>query len=68
MADLDPLIAHLRRRREDLGLSQATVARLAGVSIHAIADAECGRSGSTLNTLRGWTFALGLELDVREVS
>ena len=60
---LGRLGAGLRRVREERRLSQADVARLAGVSPSAISQAEAGHRGLGLDTLLTLVEALGLGLD-----
>jgi len=60
---LGRLGAGLRRIREERRLSQADLARLAGVSPSAISQAEAGHRGLALETLLTLVEALGLGLD-----
>jgi transcriptional regulator with XRE-family HTH domain len=60
---LGRLGAGLRRVREERRLSQADLARLAGVSPSAISQAEAGRRGLGLETLLTLVEGLGLGLD-----
>jgi transcriptional regulator with XRE-family HTH domain len=53
----------LRRIREERRLSQADLARLAGVSPSAISQAEAGHRGLALDTLLTLVEALGVGLD-----
>ena len=63
MADVDPIVAALRARRLQLGLSQAQVgACLGGTGRSWICDLEAGRHTPTLATLRLWCDAVGVEL------
>lgn len=64
---LDPIIVAIRKRRADLGWSQAEVARLAGTTQSAISDIETGTSAPTLTTLRKVAGCLGLSIKVKEV-
>ena len=60
---LGRLGAGLRRLREERRLSQADLARLAGVSPSAISQAEAGRRGLALDTLLTLAEGLGIGLD-----
>jgi transcriptional regulator with XRE-family HTH domain len=60
---LGRLGAGLRRVREERRLSQADLARLAGVSPSAISQAEAGHRGLALETLLTLVEGLGLGLD-----
>lgn len=59
MLDLGP---ELRCRRRDLGLTQAQVADLAGVSERFVRDLERGKPAVQLDSLRKVLDALGVEL------
>ena len=60
---LGRLAESLRRLRNERALSQADLARLAGVSPSAISQAEAGQRGLSLDTLLTLTSALGIGLD-----
>ena len=53
----------LARLREDRHLSQAELARLAGVSASAISQAEAGRRGLSVDTLLALSEQLGVGID-----
>jgi transcriptional regulator with XRE-family HTH domain len=55
----------LRRRREELGLSQRDVAHRAGVSHPAIARVEAGRRRISLELFQRVADALDLQLTLR---
>jgi len=55
----------LRWMREDLGLTQAELAKLAGVSQPAIAQLESPDSNPTIDTLNRVARAMGVEIDFR---
>jgi transcriptional regulator with XRE-family HTH domain len=59
---MDSLSQLLRRRRRELGVTQADLARLAGLSLHGVSDLETGRGNPTLETLVKLTDALGLRI------
>lgn len=60
---LGRLAEGLRAVRSDRGLSQADLARLAGVSPSAVSQAEGGLRGLSLDTLLTLTSGLGIGLD-----
>ena len=55
----------LRWMREDLGLTQAELAKLAGVSQPAMAQLESPDSNPTIDTLNRVARAMGVEIDFR---
>lgn len=55
---IDPLLIALRQRREQLGLSQESVAVQIGTTQSNFSDWERGMYSPTLRTLRKWTAAL----------
>jgi y4mF family transcriptional regulator len=57
--------ALVTKRRQELRIDQATLAGLAGVSIHTVSNLEQGRSNPTLKVVERVLDALGLELTVR---
>lgn len=60
--DLDPLGNDLRQRRRRLGLTQAEVADLAGVSERFVRLLEGGKSSVRMDKLVAVLDVLGLEL------
>lgn len=62
---LDNLSQLLRRRRRELGVTQADLARLAGLSLHGVSDIETGRGNPTLETLLKILDALGLRIVIQ---
>src|SRR6267378_5076379 len=62
---LSGLKLELRWMREDLGLTQAELAKLAGVSQPAIAQLESPDSNPTIDTLNRVARAMGVEIDFR---
>jgi y4mF family transcriptional regulator len=50
------------QRRMELGLKQADLARLSGVSVHCLSDLETGKGNPTLRSLEQLLDVLGLEL------
>jgi y4mF family transcriptional regulator len=62
---LDNLSQLLRRRRRELGVTQADLARLAGLSLHGVSDIETGKGNPTLETLLKLSDALGLRIVIQ---
>jgi HTH-type transcriptional regulator/antitoxin HipB len=58
------LAAELRHRREELGLTQASVAELAGVSREYIVRLESGKPGSEIGSMMRVVRALSCELSL----
>ena len=54
----------VRARRSALGIDQATVADLAGVSRKAVSDVERGKATIRFDTLSKITDALGLTIEI----
>jgi y4mF family transcriptional regulator len=52
----------LKERRRLLGIDQKTLARISGVSVHALSDLETGKGNPTLATVLQVLNALGLTL------
>jgi y4mF family transcriptional regulator len=52
----------IRSRRTELGIAQADLARLSGVSLHSISDLETGKGNPTLASLERLLEVLGLTL------
>lgn len=65
---LDNLSQHLRRRRRELGVTQADLARLAGLSLHGVSDIETAKGNPTLETLLKLLDALGLRIVIQPES
>lgn len=55
----------IRERRKELGVTQQTLADLAGVGINTLLAIERGEGNPRLLTLMSILDALGLQLDVR---
>ena len=62
----DELVERLTRRRVELGLSQARVAKLMQTSQSAVARLESGQHRARLSTVVRYAEALGLSLDLVE--
>jgi len=54
----------IRSRRRELGISQHTLAEIAGVSLHTLSDIESGKANPTLATVAQLLEPLGFELDI----
>ena len=52
----------IKERRKLLGIDQKSLARIAGISVHALSDLETGKGNPTLSTLLNVYNALGLTL------
>ena len=52
----------LRERRRELGVSQADLARLSGLSLHGLSDIETGKGNPTMETLLKVLQVLGLQI------
>ena len=52
----------IKERRRDLGLDQKSLARIAGISVHALSDLETGKGNPTLTTVSQVLNALGMTL------
>ena len=59
---IDPIVAELRARRLELGLTQAAVGRRMYVAKNRIATLETCPSSPSLDTIRRWAATLGMEL------
>ena len=59
-ATLKDVSKTLRERRRELGVSQADLARLSGLSLHGVSDIETGKGNPTLETLLKLVEVLGL--------
>lgn len=54
----------IRERRRELGVSQADLARLSGLSLHGLSDIETGKGNPTLQTLLKLLNVLGLQISI----
>ena len=61
----DPIVRQLLALREAKGLSRTAVAQRAGIARTTLTQAETGRNGPNLVTLRLWADALGADLVLR---
>lgn len=57
--------ATIRRRRQALGITQATLADLSGVGRHSITDIESGKGNPTIEIIKKLLAPLGLKLVVQ---
>jgi len=58
----DHLVLHLKKRREDLQVTQETLSELSGVGLRTLKQFESGKGNPTLLTVSKLAQALGLEL------
>jgi y4mF family transcriptional regulator len=58
----------IRERRRELGVSQADLARLSGLSLHGLSDIETGKGNPTLQTLLKLLNVLGLRISIHPAS
>lgn len=56
------LIAALKSRREELGVTQDNLADLAGVGLRTLKEIESGKGNPTFDTLHKLADVLGMEL------
>jgi predicted transcriptional regulator len=56
------LIDSIRKRRENLDVTQETLAELAGIGLRTLKQLESGKGNPTLSTLQKVADVLGLEL------
>lgn len=56
------LIAALKTRREELGVTQDNLADLAGVGLRTLKEIESGKGNPTFDTLNKLAAVLGMEL------
>lgn len=64
MMNMEDLGQFMKRRRKSLRIDQKELARVAGISIHAISDMESGKGNPTLETLNKLFDALGLTIKI----
>jgi transcriptional regulator with XRE-family HTH domain len=62
VAELDPIVAALVAERKAQGLSQRAIGRACGLSSATACEWERGGHSPTLDNLRAWADALGLDL------
>ena len=58
------LIQALKKRREELGVTQEHLAELSGVGLRTLKELERGRSNPTFETLKKLADVLGMELNL----
>lgn len=58
----DELIAALKKRREELRVTQGHLADLAGVGLRTLKEIESGKGNPTFETLNKLAEVLGMEL------
>lgn len=55
----------IAERRKSLRVTQQELARLCGVSLHALCNLECGAGNPTFDLIKKVLDALGLEIQLR---
>ena len=55
----------IRKRRKSLKVDQVTLARLSGISVHALSNIEAAKASPTLQTLNKVLHTLGMELEIK---
>lgn len=58
----DKLIKQLKKRREELKVTQETLADISGVGLRTLKQFESGKGNPTLETLTKLSEALGMEV------
>lgn len=58
----DKLVSTLKDRRDNLRLTQETLAEMAGVNLRTLKEFERGKGNPTLDTLQKLADVVGLEL------
>jgi DNA-binding XRE family transcriptional regulator len=59
------LIAQVKQRREELQVTQETLAEIAGVGLRTLKQFESGKGNPTLQTVSKLAEALGMELNLQ---
>ena len=59
------LIAQVKQRREELQVTQETLAEIAGVGLRTLKQFEGGKGNPTLQTVSKLAEALGMELNLK---
>ena len=62
MMHLEGLVNMVKERREDLQVTQETLAELSGVGLRTLKQFESGKGNPTLSTLQKIADVLGMEL------
>jgi transcriptional regulator with XRE-family HTH domain len=59
------LISQVKQRREELQVTQETLAEIAGVGLRTLKQFESGKGNPTLQTVSKLAEALGMELSLK---
>jgi DNA-binding XRE family transcriptional regulator len=59
------LISQVKQRREELQVTQETLAEIAGVGLRTLKQFESGKGNPTLQTVSKLAEALGMELNLK---
>lgn len=62
------LIEQIKKRRDELNVTQETLAEISGVGLRTLKEFESGKGNPTLQTIVRLLDALGLELSLRTKS
>ena len=67
---LTELIKTVKKRRDDLQVTQETLAELSGVGLRTLKQFESGKGNPTLSTLQKITDVLGMEvcLEIKNIT
>lgn len=65
---LDPVTYALRKRRYEIGMTQARVAKVMGWDKRSLCAAEAGKIAPTFGFVSAWAQALGMRLELREAT
>jgi len=61
----EQLISQVKQRREELQVTQETLAEIAGVGLRTLKQFESGKGNPTLQTVSKLAEALGMELNLQ---
>ena len=61
----DPLILQIKQRREELQITQETLAEIAEVGLRTLKQFESGKGNPTLQTITKISEVLGMELKLQ---
>ena len=61
----EELAKGIRNRRKSMKIDQKTLARLSGISVHALSNIEAAKASPTLQTLNKVLDTLGMELAIQ---
>jgi transcriptional regulator with XRE-family HTH domain len=61
----EQLISQVKQRREELQVTQETLAEIAGVGLRTLKQFESGKGNPTMQTVSKLSEALGMELNLQ---